>query len=586
MEDPDVRVLVRTYRHHAEERLAATDSDLVLGQVLSKSEPSLDDILSPWRVLYEPWIEKAEENPITKVLSIEAGKLQDRWHLFRQTTLKDEQVDIKTLEPSITGAIQVIKEMSRTWDAKKWMGKRGKAKSYFHRLCGTLDAHSNLLEVVPRGSEYVSILAGTLTTIIRASVNHEAVAEDLTQAFCEISDVITGCRTDLKLFKTEDMQHAVADLYAHIFLFLNDAMCWYTKTSRRRLLDSFNEKFRDTFKDSVTNIQNKAALIQRRAAQGSAAELRVVRLELEGIKKDIRVGLEGQSRKEADVRLLEQQLQEYTMIQDAEWRKQNLNMERLQQALDTLLRDIATGHLSDWQKREDARRTKALTTPNLVTTDTQSNKPSSQYTIAREKLLLYSAGMENYFHRDRLRLNPPDLGSIYVDPQMVFQISEWTKSSTIQILAIAGPLYEGDELENPMTMLSARVVDSAANSGVPIISYFCELRRREDLIGGNTKEEQGLIQMVYALIRQMLELMLPGMYHDEDFNWPSFSGLDGMIDSWEETMHVFSNVQNLLPGTVLCVIDGLQWLDSRVMNKTELLVMEDRPRVGTEAWEF
>lgn len=55
MAEPGTKVLVRAYSFHAEERLADAENGQVLGQVLSKTEPSLDDILAPWRVLYEPW---------------------------------------------------------------------------------------------------------------------------------------------------------------------------------------------------------------------------------------------------------------------------------------------------------------------------------------------------------------------------------------------------------------------------------------------------------------------------------------------------------------------------------------------------
>ena len=55
MDEIDTKKLVRIYSFHAEERLAMTSHAQTLGRVLSDTEPSLDDILAPWRIFYEPW---------------------------------------------------------------------------------------------------------------------------------------------------------------------------------------------------------------------------------------------------------------------------------------------------------------------------------------------------------------------------------------------------------------------------------------------------------------------------------------------------------------------------------------------------
>ncbi|KAJ4982814.1 phytanoyl- dioxygenase family protein [Stagonosporopsis vannaccii] len=493
--------------------------------------------------------------------------------------------------------------MDQSWEAKRWTGKRGKAKSYFHRLCNTLDAHSNVLDVIPRGSEYTSIFAGTLTTIIKASVNHEAIAEDLTQTLCEIGEVIKSCEVDLQLFRTESMQRAVVDLYAHIFLFLNDAMCWYMKSSLKKTLDSFNEKFRDMFANSVANIRRQASVIRHIAAQGSGAELRVMKLGLLDVMQDARLGLQGHKRHEAEIQVLAQQMQLQVASKKAELQKRDAQLQKLQRSLDVLLHDAA----------------QAVPAVLAVSTVSPVDDSSVKSIAFRDNILLQSAVMEDYFHRDRVRLNPPEVSSIKVEPLIVSRIREWMQGDTPQILAVAGPYYEGDELECAMTLLAARFIDIAAASQVPIVSYFCELRRHEELHGDNSIPEQGLVQVVYALIRQMIELLLPETHHSDDLHVIDISQLDGTMASWKETMVVFSKVESLLPGTVLCVVEGMQWLDSRRMNKyvadfvqilrggklktllisagevrclssslrrTELLVMEDKVRVGTEVWAF
>jgi hypothetical protein len=67
----------------------------------------------------------------------------------------------------MAGVIGMVTDVEKMWQNKRKEGRRGRTMNYFHRLCRTLDAHSNILEVVPKGNEYVSIFAGTITTIIK-----------------------------------------------------------------------------------------------------------------------------------------------------------------------------------------------------------------------------------------------------------------------------------------------------------------------------------------------------------------------------------------------------------------------------------
>ncbi|KAL5377472.1 hypothetical protein DPSP01_009810 [Paraphaeosphaeria sporulosa] len=89
------------------------------------------------------------------------------------------------------------------------------------------------------------------------------------------------------------MQRAIADLYAHIFLFLNDTLTFFTKKHCRLLFDSMNDKFLQVFNAEIENIVRMSERIKRKATQMSKAEQRFTRLTLEESSKDLRLGLEG-----------------------------------------------------------------------------------------------------------------------------------------------------------------------------------------------------------------------------------------------------------------------------------------------------
>lgn len=97
------------------------------------------------------------------------------------------------------------------------------------------------------------------------------------------------------------MKELVVDLYAHIFIFLGSVMDWILEKRFKRLVDSFNESLSKRFESEVKVIRRKAERIRDLAAQSSRAELRATRLTVEGIERDVRVGLVASAREQAEM---------------------------------------------------------------------------------------------------------------------------------------------------------------------------------------------------------------------------------------------------------------------------------------------
>ena len=141
---------------------------------------------------------------------------------------------------------------------------------------------------------------------VKASANYENIAEGLSQSLFEITEAVESCVRECSLYPTKEIQYGVADLYAHIFLFLRDALKWYTKKSIRRLLSSFKEDFYQQFEDQVSNIQRISLKMTRKAQHASQSELRYTRLLVEDLQKGQRLELARADREAADRRYQEQ----------------------------------------------------------------------------------------------------------------------------------------------------------------------------------------------------------------------------------------------------------------------------------------
>lgn len=172
-------------------------------------------------------------------------------------------------------------------------------------------------------------------------MNHENIAEELSQALYLISEHVVDCETELEIFKTEAIQRAVADLYAHVFLFLTDTLNWYLKKRRKRLLDSFNENFLSEFDKEIENIKRKSEIIKRKAGQNIAAEQRVTRVIVEETHKDLRLGLKDIERKQAEIDYNTQQFNKQYQKERMERQEEKKRIAQLIDNVENLLTSVA-----------------------------------------------------------------------------------------------------------------------------------------------------------------------------------------------------------------------------------------------------
>lgn len=465
VETIESRRLVRVYSIEAPSRLPPPNPAHFLGQVLHQNVGDVAHVNDPWRKFFEPdELPSPGDDPATRIIAVEAANLRAKWLKFRHSSSNEDQLDLDTFEPTIESVFDLIHAANDAIQRKKKSSSAGKITAHFHKFCGTLESHSLLLKVLPEGSEYVSVFTGTLNAVIKvstcmplgkrfnlkskhltaiqASVNHECVAEQLSEALCAISENIAECQAELEIFRTPAMLEKVGDLYAH--------------------------------------------MLQERAT---------------------------------------------TWIRDQHLRA---------------------------APRLRGRSTSPFAPLNLMYEEPTS---TNQWTV--EDVSLNSAHLEDYFHRDRVRL-PHGHFSPHSFPIRVLQrLSDWTAGTAPSIFWIDGPPLQADDLDNSVTLLAATFINMAAQSSLPILSYFCQLRRGEQTRKSETPESQATISLVYALIRQMIELLLPVFETDVDLSQQRFSRLDGSSHSWPEALKLFTELVGLMPDKVFCVIDGVHWLDDR-----------------------
>jgi hypothetical protein len=172
-EERGVKAVVRMYSIEVNDRLPIGHPAYDLGRILSSDGPGdLRSLVHPWRHFFENSDHETPKNPVTEDVLVEARKLRDKWMEYHDNCSDEDRLDLTTVEPTMEGIVGVVDAALAVWNKKRRKGWRGEAASNFHKFCGTLDSHSNMLGILPKENMYVTIFSGSLTTIIKVSARN------------------------------------------------------------------------------------------------------------------------------------------------------------------------------------------------------------------------------------------------------------------------------------------------------------------------------------------------------------------------------------------------------------------------------
>lgn len=83
------------------------------------------------------------------------------------------------------------------------------------------------------------------------------------------------------------MRDAVAELYAHIMLFLQKAMRWYNRSPAGRAISSFLKPYELEYQDTVEQIKLCAETVHDLASAASRAEIRDINITINLLRREM-----------------------------------------------------------------------------------------------------------------------------------------------------------------------------------------------------------------------------------------------------------------------------------------------------------
>ncbi|KAG8169420.1 hypothetical protein KVR01_000165 [Diaporthe batatas] len=581
------RRLVRMYSFDVDDRIGPGSSAYPLGSALAHTRGDIRDLTAPWRAFFEPAENEADDRElIPRVILTESANLRKQWRKFREHCQEGDRLDLDASEPTIQGVLNTVRDFKNKWQGERENSRRYRFMKQIHRFTDCLDSHKSLLEILPQGSEYVSLFTGTASVLIKASVNHEQLAEGLSRTLCEMGECIADCEIDLELFKTQRMIKAVSVLYSHIFSLLSDLLNYCSKSSAKRLLDSFNDKLYEEHEAKLGEIRKQGAKIKEIAAQGSHAELRATRIiaedtniTLEELRQDVKVGLEGQARYEAEMLDYAERMEKNM----SRMMEQRMEVPEMLQQLANRVFGFLEGSGHSWIIENRASSCRLRNTSSIPTlggsgmtynVGQQARPNESQHLLLQpshiseaewtsDQVQVDSSHIEDFFDRARIRLTGEFLRPVMVPPLALKRIAEWLGNEA-NFLWIEGPFIQAMDSDNAISLVAANVVELVAQSGVCVISYFCQLPGSRELRDGNsTPEVQAFIALLCGLLRQAVEHLIPRFTARVDLSQKRFRLVNGKMETWSETLDLLDDVLTALDMRLVCVIDGVHWLDDR-----------------------
>ncbi|KAL3423911.1 hypothetical protein PVAG01_05658 [Phlyctema vagabunda] len=202
---------------------------------------------------------------------------QDSLREFRKHLLPDDkttttvwlQDDAATTITDVHEAVIIAKHRyevkSPRSRARKWLASCSSRLKYYAVIMDTLAQHH---------PEYVSLAWGAFKFLFTAVINHEELLTEISKTVAKIGDILP--RTDLcaNLYPTQRMREAVAQLYAKIMGFVQEAVKWYKKGKVSHAVTAIFKPYDLGFKGIVEDISEASRRIDQEASAASKAEIR------------------------------------------------------------------------------------------------------------------------------------------------------------------------------------------------------------------------------------------------------------------------------------------------------------------------
>ncbi|KAL4864487.1 hypothetical protein BDV12DRAFT_188914 [Aspergillus spectabilis] len=131
------------------------------------------------------------------------------------------------------------------------------AKEWFHIVATGINKY--LLDMLPTGHSYTSVLTGGITACIQATVEHQEITELLSECFGKVSDQSYKLLKAVRYASRNGyIRSHITSFYSELFRLLVFILNQWLSSGRHRFTSSFGSSFREELKSSIRRLEYHA----------------------------------------------------------------------------------------------------------------------------------------------------------------------------------------------------------------------------------------------------------------------------------------------------------------------------------------
>jgi len=362
--------------------------------------------------------------------------------------------------------------------------------------------------IFPSHNSYASVLSGSLMLIIEAAVNHDEIADCLSEYVVHITEIAIHTADLVLLVQTRRMRELYSRLYAQVFFFYREAIQWYMESQPARFFKSFNNKIKQGYEQAIARIEREVTMMHRVAQTADIANSLVTSAE--------------QKRSGERLLLQLQENSELSELYDIGRNSHDLLLSWHKRSC------IEFGAVNDHEKEELAH-TDGTGAPGQVALDASLvNRTESRYLVP---------GLEDFCVGTEGRSLCDDNKCWVSGVERTCKHQAWEDAEAgFSTLCVSGPELSHSGISSSRAF-AMNILAAAWEAGIPTVSHFCERPRTATHVADRELEKVGLIGLVYSLISQLLQFQFDGDTFEASQD--ALRRLDGSDESWPAALELF-----------------------------------------------
>ncbi|KAI7553626.1 hypothetical protein KC331_g1101 [Hortaea werneckii] len=390
-----------------------------------------------------------------------------------------------------------------------------------------MDDHRIILEVLPDNNKYLSLIIGSVTCIVKATINHEAIALALTDSLEQLCEDITHWKDQVLAHPDlPSIQRLVRELYVVVFQYLTDVLATWSSSGWKRFSLSFDKNaMTKLFSTRQSQIDRLSERINRETRLHEKKTIQAIHHKLDSLSSGVTMA----------------ELKDLLLEQGCE--------------LKTLLEGLDLQRQSWYSLNADSSGPSTLTT--LKQDQFENVEPQVQvYRVDRQDIIRQIPDFERLLN---LPVNDAKTYSHWAthlepDSRAVLKLHNWLDSAVGSNLWIRGPAHVPLPSQNTLTMMALMV--ALQTGGCRVVSFFCDSTRTAQL-----SPRQILSELVHCFLAQLVPHLPSVIRSDQDLSPPRFflaCKQDCLVeDSFALLMDIFNSIES----PVYFLIDGMHALE-------------------------